>query len=151
PSLARCARSDYAPPNPGHGTRHARILSRCDQALLARRRHALGRLPEDRRAEAQDGDAQWHRVSERQSRAMKVPFLSRTSAWLPTVFVLLVVLLAGARLIMLSLDRHADDARHAARVELMERQVSIDSRLAALGERATHEAARVSRAVTEGA
>ncbi|HEU4625637.1 MAG TPA: bifunctional diguanylate cyclase/phosphodiesterase [Steroidobacteraceae bacterium] len=82
---------------------------------------------------------------------MKLPLLSRTSAWLPTVCVLLVVLLAGARLIMLSLDRHADDARRAARAELTERRTSIESQLAALAERASDEAARVSRALAGGA
>jgi diguanylate cyclase (GGDEF)-like protein len=82
---------------------------------------------------------------------MKLPLLSRTSAWLPTVCVLLVVLLAGARLIMLSLDRHADEARRAAQAELVQRQTSIETQLRALSERATHEAARVSRALVGGA
>jgi diguanylate cyclase (GGDEF)-like protein len=82
---------------------------------------------------------------------MKLPWLGRTSAWLPTVCVLLVVLLAGARLIMLSLDRHADEARRAARAELVQRQASIESQLTALSERASHEAARVSRALVGGA
>jgi diguanylate cyclase (GGDEF)-like protein len=82
---------------------------------------------------------------------MKLPLLGRTSAWLPTVCVLLVVLLAGARLIMLSLDQHADEARRAARTELIERQKSIESQLTVLSERAAHEAARVSRALVGGA
>src|SRR4051812_17039041 len=81
---------------------------------------------------------------------MKLPLLSRTSAWLPTVCVLLIVLLAGARLIMLSLDRHADDARRAARAELTQRQTSFEAQLTVLGERAAHEAARVSRALVGG-
>src|SRR4051794_4277245 len=77
--------------------------------------------------------------------------LKRSYAWLPTVCVLLVVLLAGARLIMLSLERHADEARRAARIELTERRTLIEAQLNAIAERASREAMRISRALASGA
>lgn len=78
---------------------------------------------------------------------MSPAFLKKSSAWLPTVLVLVIVLLAGARLIMLSLERHADDARVAARTALTERRAALESQLAALATRASSEARRASRAL----
>src|SRR5579862_2771033 len=45
---------------------------------------------------------------------MKLTFLKRGSAWLPTVLVILVVLAAGGRLISLSVQEHAEQARRSA-------------------------------------
>ena len=82
---------------------------------------------------------------------MSAATLKRSYAWLPTVCVLIVVLLAGSRLIMLSLERHADEARRAARTDLTERRALIEAQLDAIAERATREATRVSRALANGA
>jgi diguanylate cyclase (GGDEF)-like protein len=64
--------------------------------------------------------------------------LKRSGTWLPTVLVLLVVLLAGARLVMLSLERHADDDRAAARTALVQARTSLDAQLRDLANRAMH-------------
>jgi diguanylate cyclase (GGDEF)-like protein len=64
--------------------------------------------------------------------------LKRSGTWLPTVLVLIVVLLAGARLVMLSLERHADDDRAAARVALTQARTSLEAQLRDLAKRATH-------------
>jgi diguanylate cyclase (GGDEF)-like protein len=77
--------------------------------------------------------------------------LKRSSEWLPTVCVLLVVLLAGSRLIMLSLERYADDTRTAARTELTKQRVALERQFSGLANRATGEATRVSNALEEGA
>ena len=73
---------------------------------------------------------------------MTETLVKRISAWLPTVLVLLVVLLAGSRLIVLSLERHADDARAAARAAVNERRIALESQLAALAARSVQEARR---------
>ena len=64
--------------------------------------------------------------------------LKRSGTWLPTVLVLIVVLLAGARLVMLSLNRHADDDRGAARAALIQARASLESQLQKLADRAIH-------------
>jgi diguanylate cyclase (GGDEF)-like protein len=64
--------------------------------------------------------------------------LKRSGSWLPTVLVLLVVLLAGSRLVMLSLDRHADDARKAARTVLSHEQAAVELQLRDLASRASN-------------
>ena len=58
--------------------------------------------------------------------------LKRSGTWLPTVLVLIVVLLAGARLVMLSLERHADDDRAAARSALLQARASFEAQLRGL-------------------
>jgi diguanylate cyclase (GGDEF)-like protein len=63
--------------------------------------------------------------------------LQRSTAWLPTVLVLLVVLLAGSRLVMLSLERHALDARAEAAALLTRQRVAIESQLVVLADRAS--------------
>jgi len=52
--------------------------------------------------------------------------LKRSGTWLPTVLVLVVVLLAGSRLVMLSLERHADNDRAAASAALTQARASLD-------------------------
>ncbi|MEP7244451.1 MAG: EAL domain-containing protein [Gammaproteobacteria bacterium] len=74
----------------------------------------------------------------------------RYSGWLPTVFVLVVVLFAGSRLIMLSLERHADDSRVAARSAVMAPRRSVESQLSGLAARATTEATLATRARANG-
>ena len=64
--------------------------------------------------------------------------LKRAGTWLPTVLVLLVVLLAGARLVTLSLNRHADDDRAAARAALIQARASLESQLQNVASRAIH-------------
>ena len=70
--------------------------------------------------------------------------LTRSASWLPTALALVVVLLAGSRLVALSLDRHADEARAEARAVLVRQRAAIESRLLALADRATADAARAS-------
>ena len=69
---------------------------------------------------------------------MMAAILKRSGTWLPTVLVLIVVLLAGARLVMLSLNRHADDDRGAARTALVQAKASFEAQLQKLTERATN-------------
>jgi diguanylate cyclase (GGDEF)-like protein len=67
---------------------------------------------------------------------MITSILKRTGTWLPTVLVLIVVLLAGARLVMLSLDRHADDDRAQARAALTQARAALETQLRGLASRA---------------
>ncbi len=60
--------------------------------------------------------------------------VKRTGTWLPTVLVLVVVLLAGSRLVMLSLERHADDARVASRNVLAEHRASVEGQIRELAD-----------------
>jgi diguanylate cyclase (GGDEF)-like protein len=69
---------------------------------------------------------------------MMAAIFKRSGTWLPTVLVLIVVLLAGARLVMLSLNRHADDDRGAARTALIQAKTSFEAQLQKLAERATN-------------
>ena len=62
--------------------------------------------------------------------------LKRSGSWLPTVLVLLVVLIAGSRLVMLSLERHADDARAAARAVVGQESRAVELQLRDLATRA---------------
>jgi diguanylate cyclase (GGDEF)-like protein len=62
--------------------------------------------------------------------------LKRSGTWLPTLLVLTVVLLAGARLVILSLERHADDDRAAARSALIQARASLETQLRDLANRA---------------
>ncbi|MFL6617932.1 MAG: putative bifunctional diguanylate cyclase/phosphodiesterase [Povalibacter sp.] len=56
-------------------------------------------------------------------------FLSRRSAWLPTVLVLAAVLLAGGRLISLSVQQRADQMRVSAGAAVMHYAKSIEGQL----------------------
>jgi len=79
---------------------------------------------------------------------MKFALPERTSGWLPTVLVLLIVLLAGGRLVVLSMERHATVAGTNARTVLTQDRRSMENQLKSLAEAATNEAARASRALT---
>ena len=67
--------------------------------------------------------------------------LKQSGTWLPTVLVLIVVLLAGARLVMLSLERHADDDRASVRAALMQARTSFEAQLRGLVSRAAQRSA----------
>ncbi len=82
---------------------------------------------------------------------MSTAVLKRSTAWLPTIFVLLVVLLSGSRLIMLSLERHAEDARAAARAALNRERIALESQFTALTTRAVREATRTNDLLARGA
>ena len=79
---------------------------------------------------------------------MKPAFLSRHSGWLPAGVVLLVVLLAGARLIELSVQQHAQRAHQAALTQATATARAIESQLQSLTELATQQAARAAAAMS---
>jgi diguanylate cyclase (GGDEF)-like protein len=81
---------------------------------------------------------------------MTLAMFKRTSDWLPTVLVLVVVLLAGGRLIMLGLERNATEARTTARNALNRDRNAIESQLSGLASLATKEAARATRTIETG-
>jgi diguanylate cyclase (GGDEF)-like protein len=81
---------------------------------------------------------------------MRLALPKASSAWLPTALVLAVVLLAGSRLVVLSLERNADDARAAARVALTRHRTALESQFVALATRASREAVRASQALVSG-
>ena len=78
---------------------------------------------------------------------MSPPFLKRTTGWLPAVLVLAVVLITGSRLIMLSVQQHAETAREASRAEATHAALSIESQLRLLTDLASREARRAAAAV----
>ncbi|MET0657815.1 MAG: hypothetical protein ABW110_06615, partial [Steroidobacteraceae bacterium] len=59
----------------------------------------------------------------------------RTSEWLPTVMVLLVVILAGGRLIALSVQERAEQMRATAQERVLSYSRSIEKQLLTLAER----------------
>jgi diguanylate cyclase (GGDEF)-like protein len=63
---------------------------------------------------------------------MSPPFLKRRTGWLPAAVVLAVVLITGSRLIMLSVQQHAETAREASRAEATRAALSIESQLQVL-------------------
>lgn len=67
---------------------------------------------------------------------MKRRFFKRGSQWLPTVIVLVVVLLAGARLIQLSVQQRAQVMRGTAEELIVQYGRSIEAQLRKLAERA---------------
>jgi diguanylate cyclase (GGDEF)-like protein len=74
---------------------------------------------------------------------VRVAFLKRGSEWLPTALVLTVVILAGGRLITLSVQQRADQM-HGTAEELVARYGrSIESQLQTLAERAASNGERV--------
>jgi diguanylate cyclase (GGDEF)-like protein len=74
---------------------------------------------------------------------MKLTFPKRGSSWLPTVLVLAVVVLAGGRLITLSVQQRAEQKRESA-VELVARYGrSIEQQLQRIADRARRDATRV--------
>ena len=76
--------------------------------------------------------------------------LKRSGSWLPTVLVLLVVLVAGSRLVILSLERHADDARAQARTAVLVESGAVELQLRDLATRAINSRPQVSSEKTAG-
>jgi diguanylate cyclase (GGDEF)-like protein len=73
---------------------------------------------------------------------MKRSFFKRGSQWLPTVMVLTVVLLAGARLITLSVQQRAAQMRETAQERAPTYGRAIDTQLKRLAERAGRDGGR---------
>jgi diguanylate cyclase (GGDEF)-like protein len=79
---------------------------------------------------------------------MSPPFLKRRTGWLPAAVVLAVVLITGSRLIMLSVQQHAETAREASRAEATRAALSIESQLQVLTGLASRQAARAAAAIS---
>jgi diguanylate cyclase (GGDEF)-like protein len=73
---------------------------------------------------------------------MRLATLKRTPAWMPAVAVAAVVIIAGARLITLSVRSHAADLRSAAQGTVSRQAHGIEVELQALLDRARDEARR---------
>ena len=73
---------------------------------------------------------------------MIAALFKRTLGWLPATFVLAVVLIAGSRLIALSMQQHAERAREAARVEATQVAGSIERQLQGVADDASRQAER---------
>jgi diguanylate cyclase (GGDEF)-like protein len=69
-------------------------------------------------------------------------FFKRTLGWLPAAIVLAVVLIAGSRLIALSMQQHAERAREAARIEAAQLAAGIERQLQGVTDDANRQAAR---------
>src|SRR5579872_1667726 len=82
---------------------------------------------------------------------MKLAFLKRGSAWLPTVLVLIVVLAAGGRLITLSVQEHAEQARQTAQTLAVRSARTIEAQLQSLARVAYTASARAANIVTTAA
>jgi hypothetical protein len=70
-------------------------------------------------------------------------FLRRKSEWLPTVLVLAAVLLAGGRLILLSVQQRAEQMRESAGTAVVQYGRSIESQLQKLAEQRRSRGMRV--------
>jgi diguanylate cyclase (GGDEF)-like protein len=77
--------------------------------------------------------------------------LQKTSAWLPTVLVLALVLAAGGRLIMLGLQKSASEARATAREALVRDRQAIESQLGRLLNAAANDANAAAHALNTNA
>jgi len=66
----------------------------------------------------------------------------RTLGWLPATLVLAVVMVAGARLIALSMQQHAERAREGAQAEASQVAAGIERQLQGVTENANRQAAR---------
>jgi len=73
---------------------------------------------------------------------MIAALFKRTLGWLPATFVLAVVLVAGSRLIALSMQQHAERAREAARAEAAQVAGSIERQLQGVTDAANRQADR---------
>lgn len=73
---------------------------------------------------------------------MKLAFFKRGSQWIPTVMVLAVILLAGGRLIALSVQQRAENMRETAGALVVRYGASIEQQLQKLAERAGKSGAR---------
>ena len=65
---------------------------------------------------------------------MKLAFFRRGARWLPTVTVLAVVILAGGRLIALSVEQRADEMRESAETHVVRYAATIERRLQTLAD-----------------
>jgi diguanylate cyclase (GGDEF)-like protein len=72
----------------------------------------------------------------------KLALLKRGPGWLPTIMVLTVVVLAGGRLITLSVQQRAEQMRETAQVLVAKYGRSIETQLRTLAERSGHNGAR---------
>jgi diguanylate cyclase (GGDEF)-like protein len=79
---------------------------------------------------------------------MSPAILKRHRGWLPAAVVLAVVLVAGIRLIVLSVQHHAQDAHKAAWAEVTGAVSAIESQIQSLSDTATGEAERAGAAVS---
>jgi diguanylate cyclase (GGDEF)-like protein len=70
----------------------------------------------------------------------------RTLGWLPATFVLAVTLISGSRLIVLSMQQHAEHARVAAQAVASQVASAIEQQLQAVTDEATRQLARVAAA-----
>jgi diguanylate cyclase (GGDEF)-like protein len=84
------------------------------------------------------------------SSAMTMPDLKHLSRWLPATLVAAVVLLAGARLITLSMRDHAAQMRTAAQSRVASEARVIEGELQALADRTRDQARGVPRARAQG-
>ena len=73
---------------------------------------------------------------------MRFKFFRRGSQWLPTLLVLAVVVLAGARLISLSVGQRADEMRVAAQTSVAQYSREIESQLQKLTNESAEKGAR---------
>jgi len=74
---------------------------------------------------------------------MKLKFLRRGSQWLPTMLVLVVVALAGARLISLSVNQRAEQLRATAQEHVGNYSRTLETELQTLATRAAQNGTRV--------
>ena len=79
---------------------------------------------------------------------MSPGFLKRNRGWLPAGLVLTVVLLAGGRLIELSVQQHAQSAHQAALAEATATARAIESQLQSLAELANQQVERAAAAMS---
>jgi ABC-type Na+ efflux pump permease subunit len=84
------------------------------------------------------------------SKSMGISWVKRSSAWLPTALVLAVVLIAGSRIIVLSMQQRAETARVSAQAVVARSARAIESQLQAVAEHAHRAAARASTAIASG-
>jgi hypothetical protein len=75
--------------------------------------------------------------------------MRRDFGWLPTVVVLAVVLIAGSRLMYLSVQHHATAARAAATIVLAGYAAKIEPELQRLGNQAARRAALAGKALAD--
>ncbi len=73
---------------------------------------------------------------------MRLAFLKRGSHWLPTVMVLSVIVLAGGRLIALSVQQRAEQMRESAETLVGQYASAIEKQLQTLADRAVSEGRR---------
>src|ERR1700722_1117427 len=73
---------------------------------------------------------------------MIAALFKRTLGWLPAAIVLAVVLVAGTRLIVLSMQQHAERARVGAQGEASQVAASIERQLQAVTQDASRQATR---------